>query len=100
LGSRPVGEPAANVALADARELDGRRKSGVYEDFKAYRIERHLQGDFGQGSDGVLIYGPGGVIGIGVGPPPGSSNDDSLRTITAIAVGDTTHASFGEVGCT
>jgi pimeloyl-ACP methyl ester carboxylesterase len=84
-----IGGIKANVSLL----------ASVDEDFTGYPIERHLHGDFGQGSDGVLVHGPGGVIGIGVGPPPGASADDSLRTVTSITVGDATHAGSMEVGC-
>lgn len=71
----------------------------VYQAFKGYRIDNLLHHDFGQGGDGVLIHGPGGIIGIGVGPPPGTSSDDGLRTVTSIGVGDADHAGDNETSC-
>jgi hypothetical protein len=71
----------------------------VYKAFTGYRIDNLLHHDFGQGGDGVLIHGPGGVIGISVGPPPGTSTDDGLRTVTSIGVGDAVHAGAYEASC-
>jgi hypothetical protein len=71
----------------------------VYKAFTGYRIDNLLHHDFGQGGDGVLIHGPGGVIGISVGPPPGTSTDDGLRTVTSIGVGDALHAGAYEASC-
>jgi hypothetical protein len=28
--------------------------------FQGYRIDKYLNSDFGQGSDGIVIHGPGG----------------------------------------
>jgi hypothetical protein len=75
------------------------RLSSVLAEFKSYRIERHLNNDFGQGGDGVSIFGAGGVVNIAVGPRPGTSKDDSLRTVTSIAVSDAAHAGYREASC-
>lgn len=68
--------------------------------FQGYRINKYLNQDFGQGSDGIAIRRPGGVIGLSVGAPPGTSNDDSLRSVESIKVGiDVAHASNQEASC-
>ena len=62
------------------------------EVLKAYAgrtVETHLAGDFGQGSDGILVGGAGGWIGF--------SLDNGF--VSSIKVGDKIHATNDEAGC-
>jgi hypothetical protein len=49
---------------------------------------------------GIAIHGPGGVIGMSVSPAPGSSTEDTLRSVTGIKIGsNATYASNEEFSC-
>jgi hypothetical protein len=66
--------------------------------FVGYKIDEYLNNDFGQGTDGVVVTGPGGSIGFTVSQP--LSSDTGLATVIAIKVADANHATAAEVGCT
>ena len=69
--------------------------------FASYQIEEHLDGDFGQGSNGVIVNGPGGSIGLGLDDAPASEYATGRATISYLAgVGIPGHApTLTEDGC-
>lgn len=69
--------------------------------FAGYQIEEHLDGDFGQGTNGVIVNGPGGAIGFGIDDAPASDYTSGNVAIRYLAgVGLPGHApTLAEDGC-
>ncbi|HWM05744.1 MAG TPA: hypothetical protein VNP92_25670 [Actinophytocola sp.] len=69
--------------------------------FAGYEIEEHLDGDFGQGTNGVIVNGSGGAIGFGLDDAATTDYASGIATISYLAgVGRPGHApTLTEDGC-